>query len=72
MCAVVASYSKPDLFVLMIIVSFSPKRRFAVVDFFIVTILFIENTCSCDMFSNNNSLFVANNPIPNRSLCLQG
>ena len=66
MCVVVASYFKLDLFMLMIILSFSPQRRFAVVDFF------IENTCSYDMFSNNNSLFVANNYIPNRSLHVLG
>ena len=68
MCVVVANYSKPDLFVLMITLSFSPQGRFAAVDFFIVIMLFIENTCSGDMFNNNNSLFVANNCIPNRSL----
>ena len=62
MCVVVASYFKFDLFVLMIILSFSPQRRFAVLDFF------IKNTCSYDMFNNNNSLFVANNCIPNRPL----
>ena len=66
MCVVVASYSKPDLFVLLIILSFSSQRRFVVVDFF------KENTCSYDiMFNNNNnrlSLFVANNYIPKRLL----
>ena len=67
-CVVVANYSKPILFVLTITLSFSPQGRFAVVDFFIVIMLFIENTCSYDMFSNNNSLFVANNYIPKRSL----
>ena len=72
MCIVVANYSKPDLFVLTITLNFSPQGRFAVVDFFIVIMLFIENTCSYDMFSNNNSLFVANNYIPNRSLHVLG
>ena len=75
MCVVVASYSKPDLFVLTVTVSPSPKRRFAKVDFFIVIMLFIETHVAvygCDKFSNNNSLFVANNLIPNRSLCLRG
>ena len=71
MCVVVASYSKPILFVLTIILSFSPQGRFAVIDFFIIIKLFIENTCRYDMFNNNNSLFVANNNyISNRSLAL--